>query len=127
MLVFGGAMAFALIFNSMTVNIAERNREVATLLAVGVRRRTISRLITVENLVVAAAAVPIGLAVGTYVSGLAMGSFTSDLFSFDLDIQPITYVVSSAAIMLVAALSGIPGLRALRRISIPEVVKERST
>jgi putative ABC transport system permease protein len=127
MLVFGGAMAFALIFNAMTVNIAERKREVATLLAVGVRRKTISRLIAAENLVVAAAAIPFGFAAGTWVSGLAMGSFTSDLFSFDLYIRPTTYLISGLAIMVVALLSGIPGLRALRRISIPEVVKERST
>ncbi|MCB2222828.1 MAG: FtsX-like permease family protein [Actinobacteria bacterium] len=127
MLVFGGAMAFALIFNSMTVNIAERKREVATLLAVGVRRRTISRLITVENLVVAAAAVPFGLVIGTFVSAQAMASFQSDMFSFALYIRPLTYAVSAAAILVVALLSAVPGLRALRRISIPEVIKERST
>jgi putative ABC transport system permease protein len=127
MLVFGGAMAFALIFNSMTVNIAERRREVATLLAVGMRRRTISRLITVENMLVTAAAVPIGLVVGTWVSSQAMATFQSDLFSFALFIRPTTYVFSALAILAVALLSAVPGLRALRRISIPEVVKERTT
>jgi len=127
MLVFGGAMAFALIFNAMTVNIAERSREVATLLAVGIRRKTISRLITAENLVVAAIAIPVGLAVGHWVSAQAMASFQSDLFLFDLFIRPTTYIFSAAAILLVALLSAVPGLRALRRISIPEVVKERST
>ena len=127
MLVFGGAMAFALIFNAMTVNIAERNREVATLLAVGIRRKTISRLITAENLVVTAIAIPIGLVVGHWVSAQAMATFQSDLFSMELFIRPTTYVFSAAAILLVALLSAVPGLRALRRISIPEVVKERST
>jgi len=127
MLVFGAAMAFSLIFNAMTVNIAERKREVATLLAVGIRRKTISRLITVENLVVTAMAIPIGLVVGRWVSSQAMASFQSDLFSFDLFIRPTTYLFSGAAILLVALLSAVPGLRALRRISIPEVVKERSS
>ncbi|MBU1866616.1 MAG: FtsX-like permease family protein [Actinobacteria bacterium] len=127
MLVFGGAMAFALIFNSMTVNIAERNREVATLLAVGIRRTTISRLITAENLVVAAIAIPIGLVAGHWVSAQAMASFQSELFTLDLFIRPTTYVFSAVAIVLVALLSEVPGLRALRRISIPEVVKERSS
>jgi putative ABC transport system permease protein len=127
MLVFGGAMAFALIFNAMTVNIAERKREVATLLAVGIRRRTISRLITAENLVVTAIAIPIGLLVGRFVSAQAMASFQSDLFIFELFIRPTTYIFSALAILVVALLSAVPGLRALRRISIPEVVKERST
>ena len=126
MLLFGGAMAFALIFNSMSVNIAERTREVATLLAVGTSRRTISRTITAENLLVAAMGIPIGLVVGYFAARAAMASFSSDLFAFDLYIQPTTYAFAAAAIVVVALISQIPGLRAIRRISIPKVVKERS-
>jgi len=126
MLLFGGAMAFALIFNSMSVNIAERTREVATLLAVGTDRRSISRYITAENLMVAAIGIPIGLVVGHLAAKSAMASFSSDLFAFDLHINPSTYVLASLAILVVALISQIPGLRAIRNISIPKVIKERS-
>lgn len=126
MLVFGAAMAFALIFNSMSVNIAERTREVATLLAVGTARRRVSRLITVENLLVAALGVPFGLVIGSVAARAAMSSFSSDLFSFDLYVAPSTYVFAALAILAVALISQWPGLRAIRRISIPEVIKERS-
>jgi putative ABC transport system permease protein len=126
MLVFGGAMAFALIFNAMSVNIAERRREVATLLAVGTDRRTISRLITTENLIVAVMGIPIGLVAGYYLSSMAMATFSSDMFSFDLYVKPMTFVWASLAIVVVALVSQIPGLRAVRRISIPEIIKERA-
>jgi len=126
MLVFGGAMAFALIFNAMSVNIAERTREVATLLAVGTERRSISRYITAENMLVAAMGIPLGLIAGYFAAGAAMSSFNSDLFTFNLYIRPSTYVLASMAILVVALISQIPGLRAIRRISIPEIVKERS-
>jgi putative ABC transport system permease protein len=126
MLLFGGAMAFALIFNAMSVNIAERTREVATLLAVGTDRRSISKYITAENLLVAAMGIPIGLVVGYLAAKEAMASFSSDLFAFDLYIQPSTYVWASLAILIVALISQIPGLRAIKRISIPQIVKERS-
>jgi len=126
MLVFGGAMAFALIFNAMSVNIAERTREVATLLAVGTDRRAISRYITAENIMVASIGIPIGLIVGHYSAATALASFSSDLFSFDLFIEPTTYLWATVAILAVALISQIPGLRAIRRISIPEIVKERS-
>ncbi|MCP4963985.1 MAG: FtsX-like permease family protein [bacterium] len=126
MLVFGGAMAFALIFNAMSVNIAERTREVATLLAVGTERRSISRYITAENMLVAAMGIPLGLIIGTLAAGAALSSFNSDLFTFKLHIQPTTYLFASLAILAVALISQIPGLRAIRRISIPQVVKERS-
>jgi putative ABC transport system permease protein len=126
MLVFGGAMAFALIFNSMSVNIAERTREVATLLAVGTERRSISRYITAENMLVAAMGIPLGLIAGYFAASAAMSSFNSDLFTFKLHIQPTTYVFASLAIVVVALISQVPGLRAIRRISIPKIVKERS-
>ncbi len=126
MLVFGGAMAFALIFSSMSVNIAERTREVATLLAVGTDRRTISRYITAENLLVAILGIPLGLMVGYLAAWEAMGSFSSDLFSFDLSMRPMTFVWAALAILVVGLISQWPGLRAIRRISIAKVVKERS-
>ncbi len=126
MLVFGAAMAFALIFNAMSVNIAERSREIATLLAVGTRRSTISRLITVENLLVAAAGIPLGLLVGYYVSKAAMGTFSSDLFTFPLFVRTSTFLWTAAAIVVVALVSQWPGLRALRRLEIARIVKERS-
>lgn len=127
MLAFGAAMAFALIFNTMSVNLAERSREVATLVAVGTERRSINRLLAAENLVVALAGVVPGLVVGYFVSDLAMSSFETDLFSFTLYMKPTTLLLASLAIMAVAALSQIPALRALRRIDVAEVVRERST
>ena len=126
MLVFGAAMAFALIFNAMSVNIAERTREVATLLAVGTDRRSISRYITAENLLVALLGIPLGLVVGYFAAKSAMASFSSDMFAFDLHIQATTFVWAALAILLVALVSQWPGLRAIRRISIPQIVKERS-
>jgi putative ABC transport system permease protein len=127
MLAFGAAMAFALIFNTMSVNIAERSREVATLLAVGTRRRTISRLITTENLLVAAIGIPLGLFVGYVTSALAMATFQSDMFRFELYIRPSTFLWSALAILIVALISQWPGLRAVGRMDIAQVVKERST
>lgn len=126
MLAFGAAMAFALIFNTMSVNLAERSREVATLLAVGTDRRWINRVLVAENLVVALAGVAPGLIVGYYVSAQAMASFETDLFSFELAMRPSTLVLSAVAIMIVAALSQFPALRALRRIEVADVVRERS-
>jgi len=127
MLAFGAAMAFALIFNTMSVNIAERSREVATLLAVGTKRRTISRLITTENLLVAAIGIPFGLVVGYLTSAAAMASFQSDMFRFELYVRPSTFVWSALAILIVALVSQWPGLRAVGRMDIARVVKERAT
>ena len=126
MLAFGGAMAFALIFSAMSANIAERTREVATLLAVGTDRRTISRYITAENLLVALLGIPLGLVVGYLAARSAMASFSSDLFAFDLYVRPTTFLWAALAILIVGLISQRPGLRAIRRIDISRIIKERS-
>ena len=127
MLAFGAAMAFALIYNSMSVNIAERTREVGTLMAVGVDRSTISRLITVENLAVVAIGVPIGLVAGYWVSAAALASFESDMFRLTLDMRPSTMVLSALAMVMVAFVSQRPGLAAIRRMDLTRIIKDRSS
>ena len=126
MLVFGGAMAFALMFNSMNANIAERSVEVATLRAAGTPHRTIAKMITAENVIVTVLGIVPGLIAGYLVAALFMSSFSSDQFSFDLQMRTSTLVLSSLLILVVALLSQIPGLRAVRRIDVAEVVRERA-
>jgi putative ABC transport system permease protein len=67
-----------------------------------------------------------GLLVGYEVARLFLASFTSDEFSFELQIRASTLVLSSLAILAVSLLSEWPGLRAVRRLDIARVVRERA-
>ncbi len=126
MLVFGAAMAFGLLFSAMSASIGERSVEMATLRAAGVRQRELSRLITGENAVVVLLATVPGLAVGYEAAREFMGSFSADWYSFALQMRPTTPLLAAAAIVLVALLSQLPGLRAVRRLEVAQVVRERS-
>jgi putative ABC transport system permease protein len=126
MLVFGGIMAFALVFNTISVNISERATELATMRASGLSSRRVNHLMTVENLILTLIGIPIGLLVGYWVSAAFMRGFSSDLFRFDLQVHPRTYVFIALAILAVTLLSQWPGLRAVRRLDIAEVVRERA-
>jgi len=126
MLLFGAAMAFALLYNSIQANLAERSVEVATLRAAGTPFRTLSRMITAENFLVTALGIVPGLIVGVEVSRLFLASFESDAFSFDLQIRTSTLVLSSLAILAVSLLSERPGLRAVKKLDIAQVVRERA-
>src|SRR5664279_2991239 len=125
MLAFGGVMAFALIFNTMAANISERQGEIAALAAAGVRRERISMLITAENLLLTLLGTGPGLLIGYYLSVYFMASYTNDMFRFDLHMRPTTLVFSALAIVLVAMLSQRPLLRAVRRVEMAQVLRER--
>ncbi len=126
MLVLGGAMAFALMFSAISSSISERRTEIATLRAAGAPFGLLSRLITAENLIVACLGLLPGLLAGYEVARVFMSSFSSDQFSFDLQMRDSTFVLAALAILAVAVLSQRPGLRAVRRLDIAEVVRERS-
>lgn len=126
MLIFGAVMAFALLYSAMTSNIAERSVELATLRAAGLGRRELTRLITAENTLVVTAGIVPGLIVGYLVAHAFMASYRTDWYSFDLHMRVTTPILSALAILVVALLSQRPGLRAVRRLDIAQVVRERS-
>jgi len=126
MLVLGGLMAFAVLFTTMSVSIVERRREMATLRALGVRHRALARLIAGENLLVTALGVVPGLVLGVVGGALLLRSFSSDQLHLSLVLRPAALVLPSAAVLLAAALSPWPGMRAVRRADIAEVVRERA-
>ncbi len=126
MLVFGGILAFALIFNMMSVNLAERAGENATMLANGMPARSIASLIVGENMLLTAIGIVPGLIIGYWASAVFMASFSNDMFSFDLYMRPMTFVYSSIAVFVVTLIALVPGIRAVRRIDLGKVVRERS-
>jgi len=126
MLALGAAMAFAIIFTTMTVNIVERRRELATMRAAGVSYRAISRVVGGENLLVAAMGVIPGLILGVVSARFMLQTYSSDQFTLDLYVRPLTLLLAALAIMSVAALSQVPGLRAVRTMDVAQVVRERA-
>lgn len=125
MLALGAVMAFAIIFTTMSVNVLDRSREVATLRAGGVGGGVLGRLITAENLLVTLMGVVPGLVVGVVGAAGMLRLYSNDQFSLDLVVRPSTLVVSAAVILAVAGVSQWPGLRAVRRLDIARVVRER--
>ncbi len=126
MLVFGGMLAFGIIFNTMSVNLAERQVEVATMEAAGVTEGRIARLITAENMVVTLIAIGPGLLLGFLVAQEFMAAYDSDQFTFTLTMRWTTLVLSALFILVVTLLSQWPGLREIRRLDIAKIVRERA-
>ena len=127
MVVLGAVMALALIYTTMSANISERLTELASLRAAGMGRRQLTLLVSSENLLLTVIGIVPGLVIGYYAAAAFMASFSSDLFSFDLALRPWTPALVALALIAAALLSQWPVLRAVDRIDIAVVVRERST
>ena len=126
MLVFGALLAFTVLFATMSVNLTERRTETAALRVSGVPHRRLSQLITAENLLLVTLGVVPGLVLGRLATTGFLGAFNSDLMRFHTDIRAATYAFSAAAVVTVALLAQLPGLRELARLDLAAVVRERA-
>ncbi len=125
MLLFGGAMAFALIFNTMSVNLAERATELATMRANGLSRGKAAALVVGENMLLTIIGIPPGLLAGYWAADALMKTYSSDMFVFPLEIRPSTYVLSALAMIVVTLISLWPGIRAAEKADIGTIVRQR--
>lgn len=126
MLVFGGAIAFALIFNIVTVNVAERSSEYASMRANGLTHRKVASMIMGEVAILTAIGIVPGLIAGYLAAAAFMSTFESEQFPITVEVRPQTYVISALAMFVVAFLSLIPAIRAVKRINVGEIVRERA-
>ena len=126
MVVLGGVLAFALIFNTMSANISERQGELAILRTLGLPRRQVGLMVTLQNLLLTFMGLVPGLVFGWMLAAVFMSTFSSDMFSFDLQIRPLTFVFTSIAIVTVGVLSQWPALRAVDRLDLGQLVRDRS-
>ncbi len=123
--VFGVALGSIAVFNTITINIVERSRELATMRTLGFSNRSLDLLLTVENLLGGAVGILLGLVVGYLLEVELLTLFQSELFTLDVFIKPTTYLIIGVSSLVVLLLSQAPGLRSLHRIDLAAATKER--
>ncbi len=116
-------MAAAIVFNTVTVNVLERQRELATMRTLGQTRGRLALMMVLENVLVGAGALLPGFLLGTAVAYYVTNSFSSDLLTMDLSIAPRSYAAIGISVLLVVALSVLPAIRRVNRMDLAEVTK----
>jgi putative ABC transport system permease protein len=133
LLAFGGIALFVgafVIFNTLSITVAQRSRELATLRTLGASRRQVLRSVIAEAAVIGVVASLIGLALGWFLaSGLTalFGAMGLEMPQGDTVFATSTVVIALLAGTLVTLLAGVvPAIRATR---VPPIsaVREGST
>ena len=121
---FGVALAFAVVFTSVSINMLERVRELATLRTLGFGLRRIGWLSTIENLLIAAIGILIGLPIGRWLDIYLMSSFESESMALEPIIYLRTYAISAVAAVALTLVSQIPSLIHVKRMDLAAATKE---
>jgi len=123
LLIFALGMASAVLFNAMTVNVLERERELATMRAVGASMKRIAAMLSLENIILWALAIVPGLWLGWYVTDTMMQTFSSELFSMEGYIYPRSYVLTALGVLATMLLASYPAIRRVGRLNLAEATK----
>ncbi|HEY5626107.1 MAG TPA: FtsX-like permease family protein, partial [Dehalococcoidia bacterium] len=127
MLLFGVALGFAIIFNTITINALERQRELATMRTFGTGIGRLASMLTIENVVMGVIGVAFGLPIGWALSQYFAQFYQNDLFDMPVVIYTRTYGIAAAGALVVLLLAEIPAVRFVRRLDLPAVVREIAT
>lgn len=129
--VFGYILAFATIFNTITINVLERRSEMATLRTLGVSSGQIGRMVSLESLVVSVFGLIIGLPIAYGFVQLfwkaAQTPEQQELFSFSVVVRPESFAIAAISVLVISGMALIPALRGVQRMDLAKAVKERST
>jgi putative ABC transport system permease protein len=123
-LLFGASLGFASIFNTTTVNILERRREIATLRMLGYTTKEIAYSLLVETVIIGIIGIVIGVPLGYMSAKLFFESFQSELYYMPFIIYGRTYAFTILTTFAILLLSLLPGIRYVSRMEIEKVTKE---
>jgi len=121
--VFCLVMFAAIVFNTMTVNVLERERETATMRTLGSSGLSVVAMLLSEGLAFSLLAIAPGLILGTWVSSYLIQAFSSEFFTMSFHMYTGTYVIISVLVVVAALLSTLPSVRYSIRMNLAEATK----
>ncbi|WP_162909772.1 ABC transporter permease [Aggregatilinea lenta] len=119
-------MAFLIAFNSTSINVDERVREIATMFAFGLPVRTVTRMQMVENLIIGVVGTLLGVVLGwVTLNALLVARVEDQLsdFKFVVTLSPTTLAVSLILGIVVVTLTPLLSIRHMRRMDIPSTLR----
>jgi putative ABC transport system permease protein len=125
MLIFALIMAFTLTFNTITINILEREKEIATIRTIGTESWKISAMSTLENVIYGLLAIIPGCILGVLVGRYAMGLQNSEYMTLTLVVYPSSYLLVAFGIIVILLICQVPSLQYVKRVELAEATKER--
>jgi putative ABC transport system permease protein len=120
---FAALIAIGVVYNSVRISFAERQRELASLRVLGFTRGEVSYILLGEIAFLTLLALPIGAALGTGLAWYLARAMSSDLFRMPFVINPGTYGYAATVVIVVTMVSGLLVRRELDRMDLVSVLK----
>lgn len=120
------ALAFLIAFNSTSINLDERTREIATMLAYGLPVRTVTRMQILENTITGFMGTGLGVLLGWLVLTNMLTTRVEEQMAdmkFAPTLEPSTLVISMILGVLVVGLTPLLSIRRMNRLDLPSALR----
>lgn len=119
------SITFGVVYNSARIALSERSRELSSLRVLGYTRGEISYILLGELGMLTLIAIPLGFLIGRELCGVIARALESDLFRVPLVLEPSTFSLAAAVVLVSATVSGLIVRRKLDHLDLIEVLKSR--
>lgn len=119
-------LAFLIAFNSTSINVDERQREIATMFAFGLPVRVVARMQMLENFITGLLGTLLGVVLGYLVVRGFMGTIVENMMpeiQFAIVISSGTLLAAAVIGILVVALTPLLSIRKMLRMNIPSTLR----
>ncbi len=122
---FAALIAIGVVYNTVRISFAERQRELASLRVLGFTRGEVSYILLGEIAFLTLAALPLGAVLGAGLAWALARAVSSDLFRLPYVIDAATFGYAAVVVLVVTAASALLVRRQLDRMDLVGVLKSR--
>ncbi|AQR93454.1 ABC transporter permease [Clostridium saccharoperbutylacetonicum] len=118
-------LLIAVLYNIATINIFERQRELATLKVLGFNNKEIKKLIFNENYIISIFGMTLGLPFGTWLGRLLIDASSTDAYSIPYVVEFKSYVFTIILTLAFTVTTNLILSRKIKAIDMLEVLKNK--
>jgi putative ABC transport system permease protein len=119
------SIAVGVVYNSARIALSERSRELSSLRVLGYTRGEVSYILLGELGLLVLTAIPLGFLIGYSLCVLIAWALANDLFRIPMVLDPPTYSMAAAVVLISAVVSALIVRRKLDRLDRVVVLKTR--
>ncbi len=120
---FAGLIASGVVYNTVRISFAERQRELASLRVLGFSRADVSYILLGEVAFLTLLALPLGAAAGALLSRYLSVAMSSDLFRLPFVIAPATFGAAGGVVVAITIVSSLLVRRQIDRLDLAAALK----
>lgn len=125
LMLFGGVLGFAIVYNVTIISINERMMEFSSLRVLGFNKRQIYRMVTRENMLIAVVGVMLGIPLGYLLCNSMVDAISTEMYIIPAILTPTTYVLSAIATLAYVGIAQLATIRKIHNLNLLDALKNR--